>query len=347
MSYTVQKPLPRAQVILSQLPLDPVLEKQVRLDQQEICDILESKDPRKILIIGPCSAWPDDAVIEYARRLKSVEEKVSDKLKIVLRTYLQKPRTTIGWLGPLNQPDPFADADIEAGIYYCRKMMMECVEIGLPLADEALFTHNDSYFVDLLSWVAIGARSAEDQEHRIWASMCDHPVGIKNTTAGEVSKGINSIIAAQHSHVFAIHREQVQTSGNPHAHLILRGGNGTSNYNRETVAEAIELMEKKNIQNPSIIVDASHDNSINPETGKKDPSLQPNVIEHVVEYMKDDPSMYQHIKGFMVESFLNDGNQSVGKFNSAAEMAEGVSITDGCLGWDKTEKMILDLAAQL
>ncbi len=347
MSFTVQKPLPKAHEVLTKLPLDPKLFAQVERDQQEIKDILEGKDDRKLLIVGPCSAWPETDVVEYAKKLKAVEEKVSDKLKIVLRTYLQKPRTTIGWLGPINQSDPFSEPDIEAGTYYCRKMMIECVRIGLALADEALFTHNDNYFVDLLSWVAIGARSSEDQEHRIWASMIDHPVGIKNTTAGDVDKGINSIIAAQHSHVFAIHREQVKTDGNPHAHLILRGGNGESNYNLQTVEKAISKMQEKKIQNPSILIDASHENCIDPSTGKKDPNLQPEVIDHVIDYMNEDEKIKSHIKGFMVESFLVEGAQNATNYNSASELKPGCSITDPCLGWEKTEKMILDLAERL
>jgi len=347
MSFQIEKFLPPASEVLEAMPLKASLQQQVQRDTQEIKDILEGKDPRKLMIIGPCSAWPDLSVVEYAKALKAIESRVSDVFKVVLRTYLQKPRTTIGWLGPLNQPDPYEAPDLEAGIYYCRNMMMECLEIGLPLADEALFTHNDSYFVDLLSWVAIGARSAEDQEHRIWASMIEHPVGIKNTTAGEVSKGINSIIAAQHPHVFAFHRQQVKTSGNPHSHLILRGGNGASNYNKEVVVSAIDMMLKKKIQNPSLLVDASHDNCIDPETGKKDPSLQPNVISHVIDYMKSDKMIDTHVKGFMVESFIKGGSQNMGKFSSSKELEMGLSITDGCLDIEGTEKMLLELAEQL
>jgi 3-deoxy-7-phosphoheptulonate synthase len=162
MSYTVTKTLPSAKEILLELPLSDELATQVKKDRTEIKAILEGTDLRKILIIGPCSAWPEQAVLDYAQQLKPIIKKVEDKIKIVLRTYIQKPRTTIGWTGPLNQPDPFGQSDIESGIRYCRKLMIEAAKLGFALADEALFTHNDSYFVDLLSWVAIGARSAED-----------------------------------------------------------------------------------------------------------------------------------------------------------------------------------------
>ena len=167
MSYIVQKVLPHPKEVKAKLPLSEGLNTRVEQDRKEISNILSGKDDRKILIVGPCSAWPDTDVVEYAKKLKKVSDRVSDKLKIVLRIYTQKPRTTVGWTGPLSQPDPFAEPDYEAGILYCRKMMLDVLAIGLPIADEALFTHNDGYFVDLISWIAIGARSTEDQEHRI------------------------------------------------------------------------------------------------------------------------------------------------------------------------------------
>ncbi len=347
MSYTVEKSLPSASQVLAALPLDQASIDQVAKDQQEIKNIIEGKDPRKIMVIGPCSAWPDKAVIEYAAKLAPVAKKVEDKFKIILRTYLQKPRTTVGWLGPVNQPDPFTEPDLEKGTYYCRSMMIEALKEGYALADEALFTHNDSYFVDLLSWIAIGARSAEDQEHRIFASMISQPVGLKNPTSGNIKIGINSIVAAQHSHTFAFHGKQIKTSGNPHAHLILRGGNATSNHGYEFLLEASEGLQKAKVQNPSIIVDASHDNSICSKSGQKDPNLQPQIIEEILESMNQNQLIGKTVKGFMVESFLLEGKQDATKAHSADKLEYGKSITDGCLGFEHTEEMLLNLASKI
>jgi len=347
MPYSVQKELPRAAVVLSKLPLNNELRARVQQDQAEIKAILEGKDDRKLMIIGPCSAWPSEAILDYAAQLKPTVDKVSDKLKIVLRVYLQKPRTTVGWLGPVNQSDPFKEPDLETGTLYCREMMIKAVELGYALADEALFTHNDSYFVDLLSWIAIGARSAEDQEHRIFASMIEHPVGLKNPTSGDLNIGVNSVIAAQHSHVFAFHGQQIKTDGNPYAHLILRGGNGTPNHDLATLQSATNKLKEKNLTNPSIIVDLSHDNSINPSTGKKDPSLQPQVLNEVLASMKSDPAVAQSVKGFMAESYLVEGKQDATACSSVDELTYGQSITDGCLGLEETITMLEDLAEQL
>ncbi|NCP67909.1 3-deoxy-7-phosphoheptulonate synthase [bacterium] len=347
MSFQVQKELPRAAVVLSKLPLSPELQAQVKKDQEEIKAILRGDDNRKIMIIGPCSAWPEDAVLDYAAQLKPTAEKVSHKIKIVMRTYLQKPRTTVGWLGPINQPNPFEEPDLETGTYYCREMMIKAVEMGYALADEALFTHNDSYYVDLLSWIAIGARSAEDQEHRIFASMIEHPVGLKNPTSGDLNIAVNSVIAAQYSHVFAFHGQQIKTDGNPYAHLILRGGGGFPNHDLETLITATQKLADKNIKNPSIIVDLSHDNSLNTQTGKKDPDLQPQVLAQVLKSMKDNPEIANSIKGFMAESFIKSGKQDATAFNSPNELNYGQSITDGCLGIEETKQMLEDLAETL
>ena len=272
---------------------------------------------------------------------------MEDKLKIIMRAYTQKPRTTIGWTGPFNHPDPFGDPNIAEGIFYVRKMMVEIAKIGLPMADEAVFTHNDGYVVDLLSWIAIGARSTEDQEHRIFASLIPHPVGMKNPTSGNIQIGINSVIAAQHQHIFSMRGQEFKTSGNPHAHLILRGGNQKSNFDQEKLEKATRLLKENNLANPSIVVDASHENSIDPTTGKKDPLLQPEVISQVVKTMKENPEIKETVKGFMVESFLEDGAQKLAKCQSMDDIKPGVSVTDGCIGWEPTEKMILHLAETL
>ncbi len=347
MSHIVEKVLPHPKDVKSKLPLTEALKKNVERDRGEVYDILKGADDRKLLIIGPCSAWPDTSVIEYAKKLKPVADQVKDKLKVIMRIYTQKPRTTVGWTGPLSQPDPYGEPDLEAGIYYCRKMMLDVLGIGLPIADEALFTHNDGYFVDLISWIAIGARSAEDQEHRIFASMIPHPVGLKNPTSGNIPVAINSVIAAQHSHVYALHGRQMRTSGNPFAHLILRGGSGRPNYDTEHMRRAVELMKAKNIQNPAVVMDLSHENCIDPATGKKDPLRQSIVLEEVLGSMKSDPELMAATKGFMVESFLLDGNQSLNNASSASELTPGLSVTDGCVGMEKTEEMILGLAEQL
>lgn len=346
MSFKIQKRLPTAAEVLERLPLPQDLAKKVAKDRQEIEDILSGKDDRKLLIIGPCSAWPDTAVIEYAEKMKPLADKVADKIKVVMRVYLQKPRTTVGWLGAMNQIDPYSEPDIEKGIYYSRNMMLKVLEIGLPMADEAVFTHNDGYVVDLLSWVAIGARSTEDQEHRIFASMIDLPVGMKNPTSGNIQIGLNSLKAAQSAHVFAIHGQQIQTDGNPYAHFILRGGNKKSNCGFEKLQSVSETYLESGLCNPAIMVDASHENCIG-EDGKKDCMLQPVVVFDVLDSMKKDENIKKLVKGFMVESYLQSGAQNVDHFSSVEDLEYGKSITDGCLGWEETVDFVLDLRSKL
>ncbi len=345
-SYIVQKTLPHPDDVHAKLPRTMDLSDQVHRDRHEISEIIIGKDSRKLLIIGPCSAWPNSAVVEYAQKLAPLAKKHSSKIKIVLRVYTQKPRTTTGWTGPINQSNPFGIPDLETGILYCRKMMINAVSCGLALADEALFTHNDGYFVDLLSWIAIGARSAEDQEHRVFASMISHPTGLKNPTSGDIGVAINSVIAAQSPHVFALHGRQVETSGNPLAHLILRGGNGKSNFDLETLKKSAELLHEKKCKNPAIIVDASHENCLD-KNGKKNPNLQTNVIDSVLDSMKQDKLIAKTVRGFMVESFLFDGNQSLGSAQKMSDIKAGQSVTDPCLDWEKTEKLIESLAKKL
>lgn len=347
MGFTIQNSLPTAQEVLEKFPLDQDTIDDIARHRQEVKDIIAGKDNRKLLIIGPCSAWPSEAVYEYAQKLQPLAEKVKGTIKVVMRVYIQKPRTTIGWLGPINQPDPLAEANITSGIYYCRELMVKVAKLGLPIADEALFTHNDSYFVDLISWIAIGARSTEDQEHRIFASMIPHPVGLKNPTSGEIKKGVNSIVAAQYEHVFGFHGNQIRTHGNPHAHLILRGGNGQPNYSTTHLQEAIGHLKESRVKNPTIIIDVSHDNSICPQKKTKDPLKQPEIISNVLQSMQSDSEIMKYTKGFMVESFLKEGKQSIKNDLTAEDLEYGKSITDGCLGWGATEKMILDLAQKL
>lgn len=345
MNYIHIKKLPPIEDIIQAYPLSDAGHERIMYDRRDIKSILEGSDKRLLVIIGPCSAWPKEAVLEYAHRLKSINEKVKKSLKIVMRIYIQKPRTVKGWTGPVNQPDPFKHPDIEAGIHYVRDMMVKVIEMGLPIADECLFTHNARGFSELVSWFAIGARSSEDHEHRIFASAANCPVGMKNPTHGSLEIAINSVLAAQSSHIAAIDRHEVQTCGNPHAHLVLRGGNKVPNYSLEHLIEIKKHMDKQQILNPAVIIDVSHDNCL--INGKKDPQQQPNIIFSVMKYLKNNPDLRKLMKGFMVESFLKKGNQKIEDFDSSTIDLNGLSITDPCLGWDETEKMLLDLAKEV
>jgi 3-deoxy-7-phosphoheptulonate synthase len=341
-TYTLLKKLPTGQDIIDAFPLSLKSQEKIARDRMEIKNILEGKDARLLVIIGPCSAWPKEAVLEYAEKLVALNKRVSSALKLVMRCYIQKPRTTKGWTGPVNQPDPYLPADIEAGMRYAREMMVKVVDMGLPIADEALFTHNAQGFQELLSWVAIGARSTEDQEHRIVASSLDCAVGMKNPTHGSIPVGVNSIVAAQHPHVAAFDGYEVQTHGNPYAHLVLRGGNGTPNYAVPFLEEVKKQMDVHAIQNPAIVIDVSHDNCI--INGKKDPSRQPDIINTILQSLADRPDLRKIVKGFMVESFLKEGSQKVDEGKPHAIDRAGLSITDPCLGWERTEEMLVKLA---
>jgi 3-deoxy-7-phosphoheptulonate synthase len=342
MSYTIIKKLPSIESVIAAFPLSVAAEKRIAQDRLEIKSILEGTDKRLLIVVGPCSAWPKDAVLEYAKRLAVLNQKVGHALKLVMRVYIQKPRTTKGWLGPINQPDLFADPDIEVGVKYTREMMVKVIELGLPIADEALFTHNAKGFLELLSWVAIGARSSEDQEHRIFASALDCAVGLKNPTHGSLKIGVNSIVAAQHPHVAVFDNHEIQTHGNPYAHLVLRGGNHAPNYSLTHLEEIKMHMDSHAIQNPSIMIDVSHDNCL--VNGKKDHRLQPRIIFEVIETLKSRPHLKSLVKGFMIESFIKEGNQIVNLSMPETVNLEGLSITDPCLSFEETEELLLQLA---
>jgi 3-deoxy-7-phosphoheptulonate synthase len=221
-------------------------------------------------------------------------------------------------------------------------MMVRVVEMGLPIADEALFTHNAKGFIELLSWVAIGARSAEDQEHRIFASALDCAVGMKNPTHGKLSIGVNSIVAAQHQHVAVFDGDEVQTHGNPYAHLVLRGGDNAPNYAVQHLEEVRRNMRTHDIKNPAIVIDVSHDNCL--VNGRKETTRQPEIIAEILDSLEDKPDLKKLVKGFMVESFIKEGNQKAEGISRAAIDMGGLSITDSCLGWERTEEMLLKLA---
>jgi 3-deoxy-7-phosphoheptulonate synthase len=342
MSYTTIKKLPSAAEIIQTIPLSIEGHKQILQDRQEVNDILEGKDKRLLMIIGPCSAWPNEAVLEYARRLVNLKEKVAHALKLVMRVYIQKPRTTKGWTGPLNQPNPFLSPDIEAGLKYTRQMMVNIIEMGLPIADEALFTYNAKGFLELLTWVAIGARSSENQEHRIFASAINCAVGMKNPTHGSLTIAANSVVAAQQAHVAVLDGYEIQTHGNPHAHIVLRGSNYVPNYSIGHLLEIKHHLDANQVINPSIIIDASHDNCL--VNGKKDPRLQPPIIFDVIKSIENKPNLKNLVKGFMVESYLKEGNQKVDELYPENIDLNGLSITDPCLDWCQTEEMLLTLA---
>lgn len=339
------KKLPTADELIARLPLSEAGHDRLARDRAEVRAILSGADPRLLVIVGPCSAWPDTAVLEYARRLKALEPELEDVLKLVLRVYIQKPRTARGWTGPVNQPDPFAPADIEAGMLYCRRMMVAAVELGLAIADEALFTHNARGFLELLSWVAIGARSSEDQEHRIWASAIDVPVGMKNPTSGSIPIGVNSVLAAQSPHVAVFEGHQVETEGNPLAHLVLRGGADGPNFGLEHLLCAQRELVEKRIVHPAVLIDASHDNcKVN---GRKEPLAQAEVVRSVLADLRARPELLGLVRGFLLESFLREGAQVVERCTPESVARDGLSITDPCLSWEGTAALLGELAGEV
>lgn len=345
MNYTIVKKLPSLEEVIHSTPLSSEGYRKIIFDRQEVKNILEGCDQRLLIIVGPCSAWPREAVIEYAGRLLDLNKKVKHALKLIMRVYIQKPRTTKGWVGPVNQPDPFSNPDIETGVKYTRDMMVRIVEMGLPIADEALFTHNAKGFLELLTWVAIGARSAEDQEHRIFASAINCAVGMKNPTHGSLAVAINSVIAAQHTHTAVFDGYEVQTHGNPHTHLVLRGSNHAPNYSKEHLEAVKRYMEVHQVINPAVIIDASHDNCL--VNGKKDHRLQPSIIKDVMKSLQQRSDLKALVKGFMIESYLKDGSQKIVGIDPEDVDRDGLSITDPCLGWEQTEDLLMELATMV
>lgn len=334
--------LPTPEEVQQSIPLSKEgTAAKVRRDQ-EIADIFSGKDHRLLLIIGPCSADREDAVIDYITRLIPVQEKVKDKILMVPRIYTNKPRTTgDGYKGIASQPNPLEQPDMVKGLITMRHMHVRAVnETGFTCADEMLYPGNDGYLADVLSYVAVGARSVENQQHRLVASGLAVPVGMKNPTSGDLSVMLNSITAAQHPHVLSYCGWEVETQGNPLAHAILRGyvdntGRTCPNYHYEDLMGLYEQYQAKNLQNMAVIVDTNHANS-----GKRH-LQQPRIVNEVMHACRHSSEIRSMVKGFMVESYLVDGNQKV------EEGIYGKSITDACLGWEKTEAMIYELAEQL
>jgi 3-deoxy-7-phosphoheptulonate synthase len=342
MKYNIIKKLPTTEEVIQSNPLTLKEHKEIIQHRQEIRNILAGKDERYIIIVGPCSAWPKEGVLEYTKRLVHLNKRVKHALKIVMRVYVQKPRTIKGWLGPAIQPNPLSSPDVEAGMKYTRDIMIKIIKAGIPIASEILFTHNAKTFLELLSWAAIGARSSEDQEHRIFASAIDCPVGLKNPTHGSLAVGVNSVVAAQLSHVAAFDGYEVQTFGNEYAHIVLRGGNQTSNYSFMHLMEVKRYMDIHKISNPAVIIDTSHDNCI--ISGKKEYHLQSNIVMEVIEDLKRHTQLRKLVKGFMIESFLKEGNQKLDVQNPKDIDLGGLSITDPCIDWEQTEDLLLKLA---
>lgn len=309
---------------------------------KEIAAVFTGESDKKLLIIGPCSADREDAVLDYVCRLAKVQEQVKDKIIIIPRIYTNKPRTTgEGYKGMVHQPDPEKQEDMLQGLISIRHLHTRAVEMtGLTCADEMLYPENHRYLSDIIGYVAIGARSVENQQHRLLASGLDIPVGMKNPTGGDLSVMMNSLVAAQASHTFLYRGWEVRTDGNPLAHAILRGyvdtnGRSLPNYHYEDLIQLYELYQKKNLANKAVIVDANHANS-----GKKYLE-QVRICNEVLHSCRHSKEISSIVKGFMVESYIEDGAQKIG------EGVYGKSITDPCLGWEKSEKLIYQIADQL
>ena len=337
MNFKRKLPIPKE--IKEQYPLTAELSQVKARRDKEIADVFTGKSSKMVLIIGPCSADREDAVLEYCERLAKLQEAVSDKLVLIPRVYTNKPRTTgDGYKGLLHQPDPRKTSDMLEGVIAIRRLHTNVLaNTGVPTADEMLYPDNYRYLSDLLSYVAVGARSVENQEHRLTSSGIDIPVGMKNPTSGDISVMLNSIMAAQHPHTFIYRGWEVDTTGNPLAHAILRGyvnkhGESMPNYHFEELERLYNAYTAKGLQNMALIVDANHANS-----GKKYQE-QPRICKEVLHSCRHSGEIKSMVKGFMVESYLVPGCQKIG------DGVYGKSITDPCLGWEETIRLVQDIA---
>lgn len=330
------QPLVTPAQLKEELPLSEQAYQTVLKGRDTIRKILDGEDKRLFVVIGPCSINDPKAAHEYAERLKALSEKVKDTLYLVMRVYFEKPRTTIGWKGLINDPDMNDSFNIEKGLRIGRKLLLELNEVGLPCATEALDPNSPQYLHDLISWSAIGARTTESQTHREMSSGLSSPVGFKNGTDGGLTVATNAMQAVKHGHSFLGLNEDgqvsvIRTNGNPYAHVVLRGGNGKPNYDATSVAEAEQALAKAKVSN-KIMIDASHANS------NKDPYLQPLVLKNVTEQILDGN---KSIVGLMVESHLKGGRQDIP--DNLCDLEYGKSVTDGCIDWDTTEKTLLQM----
>ena len=342
MKMEFHKKLPIPKKVKEEFPLTERM-KQVKEERDEsIRAVFDGRSDKFILVIGPCSADHKEPVLEYISRLRRIQEEVSDKIIMIPRIYTNKPRTTgQGYKGMLHQPDPEAKPDMYKGIVAIRDLHMSALrDYDFSCADEMLYPDNYRYLSDLLSYVAIGARSVENQQHRLAASGIEAPVGMKNPTSGDLSVMMNSIVAAQSGHTFIYRGWEVSSEGNPYAHAILRGyvgfgGRNRSNYHYEDLLWVRELYEKSNLANPSVIVDTNHNNS------GKQYLEQIRIAKDIVYSRNQNEDIKRLVKGLMIESYIEDGAQGTG------EHVFGKSITDPCLGWEKTERLIYDIADKL
>ena len=340
MSFTFIRQLPSPDEVKALEPMSEEMKKIKAGRDRLIRDVITGESDKFLVIVGPCSADNEDSVCEYTNRLAKVQEKVADRLVLVPRIYTNKPRTTgEGYKGMLHQPDPEAKPDILAGILAIRHMHIRSIsETGLTAADEMLYPDNWHYLSDILSYVAIGARSVENQEHRLMVSGLDIPVGMKNPTSGDFSVMLNSVVAAQGGHDFISRGWEVRTEGNPLTHTILRGavnkhGNTIPNYHYEDIQLLLEKYEERNLENPAVLIDANHSNS-----GKKY-KQQIRIVKEILHSRRIDEDIRKLVKGVMIESYLVEGAQKIGPNH-----VYGKSITDPCLGWEDTEKLLYTIA---
>ena len=340
MSFEFIRKLPTPDEIREQYPVSPELQALKKQRDAEIADVFTGKSNKFLVVIGPCSADNEDAVCEYVNRLARVNDKVKDKLILIPRIYTNKPRTTgDGYKGIVHQPDPEKAPDMLAGLIAIRKMHIHAIqESAFTCADEMLYPENYRYLSDILSYVAVGARSVEDQQHRLTVSGMDVPAGMKNPTSGDYSVMLNSVVAAQGSHRFIYRSWEVETTGNPLAHTILRGavnkhGEAIPNYHYEDLRLLWEKYQEKNLQNPAVIVDTNHSNS------NKRYEQQVRIAKEVLHSRMVDPELHKLVKGFMIESYIEPGNQKIG-----GNHIYGKSITDPCLGWEESEKLLYTIA---
>ena len=339
MNLEFKRKLPTLQEIKAMYPIDDTLAEFKKETDRTLKNIFEGKDDRLLLVIGPCSADREDAVLDYIGRLRTVQEKVRDKIVIVPRIYTNKPRTTgDGYKGMLHQPDPHESENMLKGLIAIRKLHIKALqETGFSCADEMLYPENHFYLSDVLSYVAVGARSVENQFHRLTASGLDIPVGMKNPTSGDLAVMMNSIRAAQHPHTFVYTGWEVNSKGNTLAHAILRGsadryGQTIPNYHYEDLQTLCQMYAQAGLANPAVIVDTNHSNSA------KKYDEQPRIAKEIMHSTRCDKDIYKLVKGLMIESYIEDGAQS------PDGGVYGKSITDPCLGWEKTERLIFELA---
>ena len=342
MGFEYVSKLPTPDEIRAQYPLAPALAAEKARKDEEIKDVFTGKSSKFLVIIGPCSADREDSVCEYVSRLAKVQDKVKDKLILIPRIYTNKPRTTgDGYNGLLHQPNPEKKPDLHEGLIAIRKLHMRVIaETGFSTADEMLYPDNLTYLSDLLSYIAVGARSVENQQHRLVSSGVDVPVGMKNPTSGALSVMLNAVHAAQHGHEFIYRSWEVKTKGNPLTHCILRGAVNKHNqclpnYHYEDLRLLLELYSERSLENPACIVDANHSNS------NKQYMEQIRIVKEVLHSRRHSDDIRDFVKGVMIESYLEPGCQKVG------EHCYGKSITDPCLGWDDSERLLYDIAESI